>query len=282
MFASHYVGTDLGFDAAQIIQTHIDDMFTRASGLLIAEYLRPALAQTRRCDETVLTVLTPERHRIPVVVNARMHPRDEDCVCWTILRAEKRHKLHDALLRSHELLEKRANRLRKLASTDELTGLFNRREFLKRAGESLTFSAQNGTSVALVIADVDHFKRVNDTFGHDAGDDVLRELAHRLRHACRAGELLARYGGEEFSFCLEGLSLAAVRGFAQRMHQVASEVRAPDKPISISMGIGLHFDGTGKTLTQTLKEADDALYAAKQAGRNRTFILDGEKLITGT
>ena len=95
----------------------------------MAEYMRPAQAQTRHCGETVLT---PGRRRIPVVVNARIHPRDGNFVCEAVFRAEIRHELHDALLRSHGLLKESANRLRKLASTNEFTGLFNRREFLRR------------------------------------------------------------------------------------------------------------------------------------------------------
>ncbi|QJF50343.1 GGDEF domain-containing protein [Roseobacter ponti] len=84
----------------------------------------------------------------------------------------------------------------------------------------------------------------------------------------------ARCGSDEFSFCLEGWSLAAVRGFAQRMHGVASEVRAPGKSVSISMGIGLHFDGVERTLTQPLNEAEDTIYAAKRQGpTGRIFLM---------
>jgi diguanylate cyclase (GGDEF)-like protein len=134
-------------------------------------------------------------------------------------------------------------------------------------------------SVSLLMADIDHFKRINDEFGHTAGDDVLRQIGQYFRSACRSDELVARYGGEEFIFCVEGISPSATKAFARRMHEAAALVETQGGPVTISVGIGIHFGGTHKTLLETLRDADAALYAAKQAGRNKTFLADGGSFI---
>lgn len=278
-FSNRYVTKRLGFEDTQLVGSPIASIFTNASRLLLERYIYPALLLDGHCEETLLTVLTPGDLRIPVVVNAHNHPDDTSLICWTLFRAEKRHQLHDALMRSRDSLEDRANRLSKLAATDELTGLFNRREFFRLAKLAFENATLNGTSVSLLIADIDLFKRVNDSFGHEAGDDVLRQFGQRLREACHKDELVARYGGEEFVVCLEGVSPSAANGVARRMHDAAGLVETPDTPLTLSIGIGMSFGGSHKSLLETLREADAALYAAKEAGRNCSFLADGDTLI---
>jgi diguanylate cyclase (GGDEF)-like protein len=278
VFANRYIETAFGFDTEALVSASMDMMFTYPSRLLLESHVYPALRRNDQTEELLLTLLGPSDRRIPVVVYACIHGRDDSLVTWVIIRAEKRHQLHDALMRARDVFEDRANQLRKLAATDELTGLFNRREFLSRAGVAFRNAGLAGTSVSILMADIDLFKRINDTHGHAAGDEVLRAVGEAFQEACRSGELVARYGGEEFVFCIEGLSPSATARFAQRMHEAVAGVPTPGDPLSISIGIGMRFGGTQTTLLESLRDADRALYAAKQAGRNRTFIAEGERL----
>ncbi|MEO9651970.1 MAG: sensor domain-containing diguanylate cyclase [Roseobacter sp.] len=277
-FANAYMHSEMGFEKSPIVGKHMLDIFTHASRLLIESYIYPTIEQEGKSEDTLLTVFSPDNRRLPVVVNARPHPLDSSLMCWTMFRMEQSHPLSDAILRSREVLEDKTKHLSKLAATDELTGLFNRREFLRLAHLTFENAALNGTPVSIMMADIDHFKRINDTYGHETGDDVLQQLGKHLRAACRTGELVARYGGEEFIFCAEGISPSATKEFARRMHAAAALVQSPAETFTLSIGIGLHFGGTRKSLLDTMRCADDALYGAKEAGRNRTFLADGPKL----
>ena len=276
LFANRYLSDNLGFDRAQLNGAGFGSIFTHASRLILDSYVFPRIETAGRCDETLLTMMTPDGERIPVVVNGQVHRQDQGLVSWSIVRAEKRHQLHDALKRARDLFEGRANALKKLAATDELTGLYNRREFFSQAGLVFRSSMLTGSSVSLLMVDVDYFKRVNDTYGHATGDEMLRQLANRFRSTCRSGELVARFGGEEFVIAVEGMSPTATIHFAQRMHAAAGQVRTPDHPLTVSIGIGLRYGGADKSLLETLEDADRALYAAKEAGRNRICLADGD------
>ena len=181
-------------------------------------------------------------------------------------------------------IENTINRARLVRSgfTDVLTGWNNRRYLVVRLGEELARARRDQTRLVCLMLDVDHFKRVNDTYGHAAGDVVLRELAQRIESQVRASDVAARYGGEEFVVLLPDTNVAAAQRLAERIR--AAIGGAPiDLPggasITITASIGIaeveptKADRDLKTLGDSLlARADVALYAAKSAGRDRVMV----------
>ena len=170
---------------------------------------------------------------------------------------------HAALaLRNATLLEQ----MERMANTDGLTHIANRRTFETSLEKEMARSIRSGDPVSLVMLDIDHFKILNDTWGHQKGDEVLRQVAVALQAGSREFDTIARYGGEEFAVILPGCGTDAAWTGAQRLHRLVSE-GVTSVPITVSLGVAtapLQAD-TAQTL---VKAADDALYEAKRAGRN--------------
>ncbi|NPD15206.1 diguanylate cyclase [Xinfangfangia sp. D13-10-4-6] len=168
----------------------------------------------------------------------------------------------------NELTEK----LRYLASHDALTGVTNRAAFHEQATRRL---ALGNKCTALMMIDLDHFKSINDTWGHAAGDEVLRETARRIGQALRPGDLFARIGGEEFVVMVNAVTSAQAQSVAARLLSVISEqpVRVGEKSVLIavtaSIGLATARGGPGETPDALMQQADHALYRAKNGGRNQ-------------
>jgi diguanylate cyclase (GGDEF)-like protein len=168
--------------------------------------------------------------------------------------------------------------LRSLAVVDALTGLFNRRHFEQVVSREWLrgFAAQ--PPVALFMFDVDHFKRYNDHYGHAQGDQCLRSVAAVLHAgARRVGDVLARIGGEEFAIVAPNTDAEAAASVAQRIRSGMQEfalphAAAPLGRVSVSIGCAITHDTRAVTLTQLMKQADEALYEAKAAGRDRMVL----------
>jgi diguanylate cyclase (GGDEF)-like protein len=159
-------------------------------------------------------------------------------------------------------------RLGDLATQDFLTGALNRGGFEQRLDTELARSRRAGTSCGLVVLDVDHFKRVNDSFGHAAGDQVLRDLASVVEAAKRRSDVFGRIGGEEFAVILPDTDADGAATFAGHLRMRLSEPGATERPMTLSLGVT--DDATaGGTVREMLHSADRALYAAKRAGRDR-------------
>lgn len=166
--------------------------------------------------------------------------------------------------------------LREQASTDALTGLYNRRHFREVLQRELARSKRNGASIALVMVDIDYFKKINDTHGHGAGDLVLREMGALLKENTRAGDTACRFGGEEFALILPESDREGARLKAEALRKAFSELDlAYDGRelgrLTASFGIALFPDHADEP-DMLLHAADEALYAAKGAGRNRVMI----------
>jgi two-component system cell cycle response regulator len=160
-----------------------------------------------------------------------------------------------------------------LAITDPLTGLYNRRYLDAHLASAIDRARLLAKPVCVLLFDIDHFKQINDTYGHDAGDDVLREFSERLRRGVRGIDLVARYGGEEFLLVMPETDAAFAGSVAERLRgdveKDAFATRAGATiPVTVSIGIA-EWLGPSDNAEELVKRADAALYAAKRAGRNR-------------
>lgn len=187
-------------------------------------------------------------------------------------------------LRERQLALAEANdQLYRLANTDALTGLANRRRFLERLGADLDHSVRHERPLCLAMIDCDHFKDINDTYGHDAGDKVLRSLAGTLFKTLRKGDVAGRLGGEEYAMILPETNVqGAVIACERIMHVIrGQDVEAGTHRIHYTVSLGLTDAGApGDTVDHVLKRADMAMYEAKRAGRDRIAVLEAAKIAT--
>jgi two-component system, cell cycle response regulator len=177
--------------------------------------------------------------------------------------------------RYHEKLRHNYEQSLSMALTDSLTGVFNRRYVSAHLPRLMERSWESQKPVAILMFDIDHFKTVNDTYGHGVGDEVLREVANRTNRNLRNFDLVARYGGEEFIVVMPDTDRDAAYAVAERLRRRVGEetfavsTQAAEITVTISIGVAV-VDGVGDTADAILKRADDALYQAKRSGRNRT------------
>lgn len=184
-------------------------------------------------------------------------------VGWAGVRASQ------ARMQTLEMEEK----LRHAATTDELTGLLNRRAFLAALDTEITRSQRSGAPLALALIDLDHFKSVNDRFGHAGGDEVLRRFADTARETMRAGDVVGRLGGEEFAVMMTDTDQVQSGIAGERLRDAIAKRRIVLStgalvPVTISVGVA-HYHG-GEERDRLIIRADEALYDAKDSGRNRT------------
>ena len=163
-----------------------------------------------------------------------------------------------------------------LAVTDQLTGLHNRRYMTGQLDALVQRAVRGGPPVAALLIDIDHFKKINDSFGHDVGDEVLREFSVRLASNVRAIDLPCRYGGEEFVTLMPDTQVADAERIADRIRRYIGgspfRVAGGTELLTVTISIGVTTtSGLGDTPDALLKRADEALYEAKASGRNRVI-----------
>jgi diguanylate cyclase (GGDEF)-like protein len=194
--------------------------------------------------------------------------------------------LQDEVQQRERDLARANTELRLMAVTDGLTGLYNRRHLEERLHEMFEHSARLHEPLACVMADLDHFKAVNDNYGHQVGDEVLKQLAMLLRSVAREVDRAGRYGGEEFMVILPGTVLDAAVTFAERARQeVADHIFTFDGGslrATISCGVAAWPHPRIAERDELVKAADDALYVAKALGRNRVVRFDSVEFNTHT
>ena len=168
--------------------------------------------------------------------------------------------------------------LHRSASIDGLTGIFNRQHFMKRAAEELAYARRHHQPLAVIMIDIDHFKLVNDTFGHQMGDFVLNRFASIINANKRPEDVFARYGGEEFIILPRGeLSKEGIHTYCERIRQTieAAEFAFGETRVRVTISLGFHLamvtnGGQEPLIDDLIGKADEALYRAKELGRNRT------------
>ena len=174
----------------------------------------------------------------------------------------------NAELKARNNALERANlELREQAATDHMTGINNYRSFREQLESAVQHARRYKTAFAVILMDVDHFKQFNDAYGHPAGDARLRAIARLLRDQVRLFDSVARYGGEEFALILPGTDAAGATAQAERLRRLIEQATFAGEPMTGSFGIASHRSDTC-TSEELIEQADIAMYACKEAGRN--------------
>ncbi len=198
---------------------------------------------------------------------------------------ESHKRLEDDLVVTKYQLDEQAqelDRTRVEARTDKLSGLANRKAFDEALQFALASFKRKGTTFAVALADVDHFKRINDTHGHDSGDRVVSKIGDVLREHCRSHDWIARFGGDEFAVIFTKVSEAQALQAAQRLRAAIGasnfDVGMDGARIAVTFSMGLAYPKHEDDVLSIFKRADDALYRAKNNGRNCLCGMDGDVL----
>lgn len=185
--------------------------------------------------------------------------------------------------RMHDQITEARTRLEQLAVSDELTGLYNYRYLHTRLSEEFKRSERYRDPLACVMLDIDYFKRVNDRFGHDVGDAVLREVSARVRKAVREIDVVTRYGGEEFLLVLPSTNFSGALAVADRVWRTVGgepfQLPRGEERVSVSVGVAVFPSRDIKSKDQLIKAADKALYQAKNDGRDRICVFQHQGYI---
>jgi two-component system cell cycle response regulator len=267
-----------GTAAWELVQTHPE------IELVITDIVMPGLSG----HELLIKIRSSDSVQIrnlPVIVIAAVVDSDDrdlafrnganDFVTKPIDAAElqARVRVHHKLARTIRELEASRRALAEQATTDPLTRLKNRRAFYQEGKHSLALSLRNNTPMSLMLLDLDHFKQINDTYGHQAGDKVLIAIAGLLARMSRAVDTVARVGGEEFAIVLPGTGRDGATVLAERIRTTIEKApfQAHGEPLTLTISIGVATYGTdaADTIDGLLKVADRRLYTAKKEGRNR-------------
>jgi diguanylate cyclase (GGDEF)-like protein len=276
--------------ADAVIGQPITRLFSVGARIFYQTHVFPLLRLTGNATEIHLALRRADGRDVPVLVSAvrrecngqmvsdmvllTMHQRTafEEALLAARQAAEAAHaelaQAHAELAAQKAALEEANVQLAELVTQDALTGLLNRRAFQERLAQALDDALRLDTPLSILLVDADHFKRINDTLGHPIGDDVLRALAELLRQSARQGDTVARYGGAEFALILPNTESADALRIAQRLCRAVAAAEICALPVTVSIGAAT----LGASITDAdtlLSAADQALYAAKDDGRNR-------------
>jgi two-component system cell cycle response regulator len=256
-----------------------------APSLAILDWEMPGLEgvevcrQSRRQAEgryTYIILLTARNRREDIVEGLQsgaddyvIKPFDTYELQARVRAASRIVELQDQLIASRDALEVQATH-------DPLTGLWNRRAIFEILGREIARSQRQGTPLAVILADVDRFKHINDTHGHLAGDEVLRDIARRMATRLRPYDSIGRFGGEEFMIVAPECHTASPESLAERIRAIIEQtpVFLGDRNLHVTLSLGVAVSGAGRPDLQDalLRAADAALYRAKQEGRNRVAV----------
>ena len=277
MLAGDTVYAVLGVvDGGGVSEAYLDALWMLSFGLLGAAALHPGIRHFDQRSDSAVPDASPGRLAVLTVavlmapgVQLLQHLRDEQ-LSVPLVSAACAIMFLLVLARMYGLVAAQ----RRAAVTDGLTGLNTRRYFTEALAVECRRAARSGGPLGLLIIDVDHFKRINDTYGHPAGDRVLKEVSRRLRSAARAGSVVARYGGEEFVVLAPQADGDALHAFAERIRLAIADlpIDAGDQALlSVTASVGAaSVPGGSADPESLLHAADEALYAAKAGGRNRS------------
>lgn len=265
-----------GLEAARILRS------PDAPKLVVLDWLMPGIDGTQLCKEvrqqkqepyTYILLLTGKRSKVDVVQGLEAGADDYMIKPFDSQELKVRLRTGKRILYLQQQLISARDALRDMATRDSLTGLWNRGAVLDLLNNELARARRQEATVAVIMLDVDHFKRVNDTHGHLVGDEVLRKVAQAMRGATRLYDAVGRYGGEEFLVVLPGCDETNALSHAERQRAAISRVLVdtPAGPLGVtaSLGVAVFDPHVDADTCDIIRTADNALYLAKRNGRDR-------------
>lgn len=286
----------LGYELKELQGKNVELLLPVASRLYFQTDLLPLLKLHGKRDEIYLSLQSKSGGEVLMLINAIRQERNKQIVNDCILMPINRHnEYEDHIMRLKKAAEvatslinkvnasleetgkalnvqqteflEANSRLETLATTDELTGLKNHRAFQEALSDQIALAERIPSPLSLLIIDVDHFKNINDTFGHPVGDKYLRKLANILKTNSRKVDFVSRYGGEEFAIILPNTNQLSAMLLAEKLRKAIEVEPWVEKPVTASFGVStLSADISDKT--QLIYSADQALYISKARGRN--------------
>lgn len=241
--------------------------------LILLDIEMPGLSGYQVCEELKSM---DETRDIPIIfVTGRVNIEDEEMGlrigAVDYITKPIRPVILSARVDTHVTLKRQQDRLIKMAMHDQLTGLFNRHYMLEIVGQKLARARRHKTPLTVMLIDIDHFKKINDTHGHIVGDQILEHVGQFLFEQCRVEDTVARFGGEEFVVLMEPCGLNQAHYKAELMRDELSRLTPLDIDLTVSIGIA-ELNDEDNDFSALLKRADDALYKAKKSGRNCTVL----------
>lgn len=286
----------LGYGQEELLQKHLEILLSTPNKMIFHSYFYPTINLEGQVEELFIHLKQKDGMSVPFLMNARLYTEDRveriDCI---LVKMKKRIDYEQELRSAKKLLEaayqekdqalanleqiyveieqQQAKLLEmnaalvELSMTDKLTGLKNRRFFQEKLEQHFNYFHETAEPFSLCILDIDHFKKVNDTYGHQVGDDVLVQLAQLLQQQVRTEDTVARYGGEEFIIILPTTEKTVAKEIGEQIRHTVEQDDWPTGCITISMGIATVT--SEDTDTTFIKKADEALYVSKAHGRNQ-------------
>lgn len=306
VISEHYMIVDVNdtfldwthFDKKELLGQHIEKLFTASNKLIFHSYFYPSMTLYQRVDELFIHVKGRDGETIPCLVNAKsMDIEQEKFIDLILMPMKKRIDYEKEVRHTKQLLEQayaekerayedlqhiykkielkqeqlvEMNRqLVEMSNTDKLTGIANRRFFQEQLSQQIRLYHEQAQSFSLLVLDIDHFKQVNDTYGHAIGDLVLVQLALILKSTAREHDTVARFGGEEFVMLLAKTDALEALEIAQQLNGIVEETIWPTIG-RMTVSIGCTTFTVSDNETTVFEHADAALYESKRNGRNRT------------
>lgn len=285
----------LAMSENELLGKHISEIMTTPSRMLFLGSLLPHIQHYHHTEENYLTFKVSQDSPLPVMLNAQKITHDGQAyISYAFMKMNRRHLIEEqliqerrraemaieekealnielqlaqkALIQKQKALELKNTELESLSTTDSLTKLFNRRVFEREIETQLALHKRSHQCFSMILFDIDHFKKINDQHGHDAGDSVLIQFAETLTQHLRQIDILTRIGGEEFVLILPNTEIEQAREVAERHRQTIENSNFVSGKVTASFGVtAVQTEDNAMTL---YKRADTALYEAKQQGRN--------------
>lgn len=287
-----------GYKDEDLVGNHIESLLTKANKMIFHSYFYPNINLHGHIEELFINFRNQAGESIPYLMNARVFEKDNlkviDCILVQMkkridyeleLRLTKK-QMEEAYVEKNQAfkkLEEIYNQIEKkqielmeinlslveISNTDKLTGIANRRLFQEKLEEQIKLYQKEEKSFSLLIIDIDHFKKVNDTYGHQIGDVVLEKLAKLLKKQVRPGDIVARFGGEEFTIILPHTDGEEAMLIAKKLNLSVEEDEWKDVDgLTVSVGVATFTSEDNEA--SIVKNADQALYYSKENGRNRS------------
>lgn len=282
----------------QLLGQHIEFLLSPTNRLMFHSYFYPAIQLKNIVEEFFISMRDKNKKTIPLLMNAKRYIRDgEEVIDYMLMKMqhrleyerevqslkiqaeeayEKKSQAFDHLEEIYAEIEQKQNELMainlgliELSNTDKLTGLYNRRYFSQKMSEFIRAFEMESVQFSLLIIDIDHFKRVNDTYGHQAGDVVLEQLAQILKETVSQQGIVCRFGGEEFTIILIGHDEKVAQDINERV-QLKEWPAVGELTVSVGMA-KFTADDNEQTI---IERTDKALYSSKENGRNRVTVFE--------